>query len=223
MTDKTGALKRWKKRLRLPRPKDISTPVKRAQALAFVRIVDHGILRALWHNMHEIAPGVWRSNYPDPARFGKLKRRGIKTIISLRGDGPTPWYLLEAEAAAAHGMTLEAVSLKSTKAPRREAIARLIALMRGAERPLLIHCKSGADRAGLASALYLLLIENRPLKEARRMLSPWYLHLRWSRAGVISRLLDEFAASGEPDFERWLAQDYDAEALQRRFDARRWG
>jgi hypothetical protein len=33
-------------------------------------------------------------------------------------------------------------------------------------------------------------------------------------------LLDDYAASDAPDFETWLARDYDAAALQARFEAR---
>jgi protein tyrosine/serine phosphatase len=96
----------------------------------------------------------------------------------------------------------------------------MIALFREVERPLLIHCKSGADRAGLASAVYLMVIENAPLHRARRMLSARYIHFRWTRTGVLDMLLDDYAASDAPDFETWLAHDYDAAALQARFDAR---
>ena len=34
-----------------------------------------------------------------------------------------------------------------------------------------MHCKSGADRAGLASALWLLHVERRPVAEAMKQLS----------------------------------------------------
>lgn len=36
--------------------------------------------------------------------------------------------------------------------------AKLIVLMKGAQKPILIHCKAGADRSGLASALYMAAI-----------------------------------------------------------------
>ena len=190
------------------------------RARRYVRWVDHGILRNLWHNQSEFAAGAWRSNYPDEPRIARLAERGIRSIITLRGTAATPFYLLEQEACAHHGITLYGVALRSRAAPDKAALQKMIALFRQAERPLLIHCKSGADRAGLASAIYLMVIEGEPLARARRMLSARYIHFRWTRTGVLDMLLDDFAASDAPDFETWLARDYDAAALQARFEAR---
>lgn len=170
--------------------------------------------------MHAIAPDVWRSNHPTPRRFDRLAAMGIRTIVSLRGSGTAPWALLEQEACARLGISLETVALQSRAAPPKAELQKLIALFRRVEKPLLIHCKSGADRAGLASAIYLLVIEQRPLAQARRMLSWRYIHLRWTKTGVLDLLLDTYQASGEPDFERWLEHDYDAAALQAAFKAR---
>ncbi|MBT8411119.1 MAG: tyrosine-protein phosphatase [Octadecabacter sp.] len=199
---------------------DLSTPDNRRRALAYQRWMDHGFLRVYWTNMHQIAPDVWRSNHPTPDRFARLSDMGIRTIVSLRGSATAPWALLEQEACAAAGITLETVALQSRAAPPKAELQKLIALFRRVEKPLLIHCKSGADRAGLASAIYLLVIEQRPLAQARRMLSLRYIHLKWSKTGVLDLLLDTFEASGEPDFEVWLDRDYDAAALQAAFQAR---
>jgi protein tyrosine/serine phosphatase len=53
----------------------------------------------------------------------------------------------------------------------------LVALLREAPKPMLIHCKDGADRAALASALYHLAIEGKPLAEADDELTVWYGHI----------------------------------------------
>ena len=196
---------------------DLSTPANRRRALAYQRWMDHGFLRLFWTNMHRIAPDVWRSNHPTPRRFARLSAMGIRTIVSLRGSGTAPWALLEQEACAAAGITFETVALKSRAAAPKAELQKLIALFRRVEKPLLIHCKSGADRAGLASAIYLLVIEKRPLAEARRMLSLRYVHLKWTKTGVLDLLLDQFEASAVPDFEVWLADHYDAAALQSAF------
>ena len=193
---------------------DLSTPDKRRRALFYQRWFDHGVLRILWTNMHQIAPKVWRSNHPTPSRFDKLAAQGIRTIVSLRGSTTAPWALLEQEACTRAGITLETVALQSRAAPQKEELQRLILLFRNVEKPMLIHCKSGADRAGLASAIYLIVIKGLPITEARRMLSFRYLHLRWSTAGVLDFLLDEFASSGQNQFETWLSEGYDAAKLQ---------
>lgn len=216
MTSLRTRLRQWRKGLR---PETLDTESDRRAARRFVHWIDHGLLRNLWHNQSQFAPGAWRSNYPDEARIAQLAAKGIRSIITLRGTAPTPWFLLEQAACARHDISLHGVSLRSRAAPRKSALIELIALFRSVERPFLLHCKSGADRAGLASAIYLMVIEGEPLEQARRMLSARYIHFKWTKTGVLDMLLDDFAASGEKDFETWLTNDYDADALQARFES----
>ena len=54
---------------------------------------------------------------------------------------------------------------------------QLIALMAGARKPLLTHCLGGADRTGLAAALYVAAIEGGPEGAAEWQLSPRYGHV----------------------------------------------
>ncbi|HBS32815.1 MAG TPA: protein tyrosine phosphatase, partial [Parvularcula sp.] len=42
------------------------TPQGRRRALRDFAFGDHAVLRALYDNSHEIAPGVWRSYQPSP-------------------------------------------------------------------------------------------------------------------------------------------------------------
>ena len=48
----------------------------------------------------------------------------------------------------------------------------------------MMHCKSGADRAGLMSALYLLIVEKRPAREAAQQLAWKYGHVRQAKTGL---------------------------------------
>ena len=50
---------------------------------------------------------------------------------------------------------------------------KLINIVKNAKKPILIHCKAGADRTGLVSALYLYSIGD---KNALKMLSLKYGH-----------------------------------------------
>lgn len=225
VTGLAGIFKGWERRLQQAYTADLSTPDNRRRALIWNRWLDHGILRVLWTNQFEIAPGVWRSNHPPQSRFAAIKARGISTVLTLRGAGGNPSDLLEREACAAHGITLHTIALQARAAPTPAQIAQLIAQFRSLPRPFLMHCKSGADRAGFASAVYLLVISGEPIAVARRMLSPRYLHFRWSKTGVLDRVLDRYAArirsdSARPDsarapisFEDWAATEYDSTAI----------
>ena len=212
----TGILKGWERRLQRAYAADLSTPDNRRQALIWTRWLDHGILRVLWTNQFEIAPGVWRSNHPPGSRFAAIKTAGINTVLTLRGASGNPSDLLEREACAAHGITLHFIALQARAAPTRAQIAELIALFRRLPRPFLMHCKSGADRAGFASAVYLMVIIGEPVERARRMLSWHYLHFRWSKTGVLDRVLDLYAARSAQSpisFETWAATEYQPAAV----------
>jgi protein tyrosine phosphatase (PTP) superfamily phosphohydrolase (DUF442 family) len=205
--------KGWERRLQQAYTADLSTPANRRRALIWNRWLDHGILRVLWTNQFQIAPGVWRSNHPPQSRFARIKAMGINTVLTLRGVSGNPSDLLEREACAANGIALHSIAMQARAAPTPAQIADLIALFRTLPRPFLMHCKSGADRAGFASAVYLMVIMGEPVETARRMLSPRYLHFSWSKTGVLDRVLDLYAARNAKtpiSFEAWAATEYDS-------------
>jgi protein tyrosine/serine phosphatase len=64
----------------------------------------------------------------------------------------------------------------------------LIELMRHAPKPLLVHCNAGADRSGLASALYVAAIAKGEEAAAERQLSLRYGHVPlWFRESAAMR------------------------------------
>lgn len=202
---------------------DLTSDDNRRRARNYMLWFDHEVFRLLWSNMEQITPGVWRSNQPTAARFDRIRAAGIRTILNLRGPSQNPYYLFEQESCAAAGITLLAMPFKASRAPSTAAILDLIAHFRAMPQPFLIHCKSGADRAGLASAIYLLAIENRPLRDARAMLSTRFIHFRWFKTGVLDLILDIYAArlaKGAIGFEDWVRTEYDADAIQAEFESR---
>ena len=91
---------------------------------------------------------------------------------------------------------------------------------------MLIHCKSGADRTGLAAGLWLLL-QGRPPEEAVAQLSLRWGHISASRTGILDAFFRLYAmacrsgASPKP-FLDWLREDYDEAALRQSFTSRPW-
>lgn len=204
---------------------NISTPAKRRWSLVHFHLFDHAFFRVFWTNMAEIAPGVWRSNQPSPGRIARYAQQGIRTIISLRGTSRLSYHLLEAEACRKHGIAFRTVTLFSRGPAPRDQILELLDLFDTLERPFLFHCKSGADRAGLAAALYLMHVENKPVSEARKQLSLRYLHVRASLTGVLDYMLDVYEADmarlGPVPLRTWIAEHYDPAALEASFRAGR--
>lgn len=190
---------------------DITDPRQRRRSRWHYNWLDHAALRVVWHNFREIAPGVYRSNQPTHARLDRYARMGVRTVLNLRGEDRFAHFLFLQESCAALGLALVSVKMSATKAPRRAALLDLIEAFRTADKPVLIHCKSGADRTGLAAALYLMLHEGVPVAAAKRQLHWRHVHFRHSRAGVMDYLLDLYEAHWQQTgigFEDWVRTEY---------------
>ena len=131
-------------------------------------------------NFHVVSPGVvYRSSQMSGAALTRtIKEHGIKSVLNLRGPGPTQdWYIAEIEAARASGVEHFDIPLSATRELTDEQLEALMDILHRAPKPLLIHCKSGSDRTGLAGALYLYGIEGQPARLANRQLTALYGHL----------------------------------------------
>ncbi|MEL7013438.1 MAG: tyrosine-protein phosphatase [Pseudomonadota bacterium] len=222
-----GLIKRigdWERNLRAYYNTDLSTPEHRRRAHIYNLWFDHAILRKYWTNFFPVTEGVYRSNQPTHERFVKLKAMGIKSVLNLRGAGGAAHYLVEEESCRELGLTLVSVTFHARSAAPSEDIQKVIEAFRTIERPFVMHCKSGADRAGFAAAIYLMVIEGRPVSEARKMLSTKYIHFKWTKTGVLDHILDLYearAAQSPMSFEEWVATEYDYLAVQKDFQEKK--
>ncbi len=200
------------------------TPALRRRAEFYTSYFDHGILRKLWSNFHKVAPGVYRSNHPDRRHLEKMKALGIRTVINLRGTNGGAPYLIEQQDCAALGLRMIDVNMVARMAPPRDFFLQLFDAFRAAEKPFVMHCKSGADRSGLAAALWLITYEGETVAQARRMLSPRYIHFKWTKTGVLDHILDCYEARlarGQISFEDWIRSEYDHQDMQRSYLTRK--
>lgn len=188
-------------------------------------LIDHGIFRLLYTNRHRIDAHAWRSAQPAPHDIGALARLGVRTVVNLRGERLCGSYILEKAACERHGVKLIDFPIRSRAAPTRQELLSARALFESVEYPILLHCKSGADRAGLMSVLYRHLKEGVPLTEAKEQLSIRYGHIRQADTGVLDAFFERYLADTAkhpmPLFE-WVETVYDAEELKRTFHASGW-
>lgn len=143
-------------------------------------------------NFHVVEPGMaYRSNTLSHTQLvDVLRQNGIRTILNLRGTATgQSWYDGEAAAARQQGITLIDIPMRDDQHPDPELLGALVDALRNAKRPLLIHCKAGADRTGLASALFELLVMEKPAREAASQLSFAYGHFPW--LGSRTRAMDD--------------------------------
>ena len=201
---------------------DVNTAQGRALAWIDSLFIDHAIFRLAIGNFDTVIEGkVYRGNHPTPMRLRWLNRRhGVTTVVNLRGATGTGSYHLSRDAAKALGIVHHDLSLESRGAPHRDRIHRLNDIYRASPGPIFLHCKSGADRSGLAAGL-CLLFEGRSANEALRQLSFRYGHIKRARTGILDAFFLRFQREGEgrKSFFDWLDQDYDEAALRQDFRA----
>ncbi len=203
---------------------DISTPEARKKAVWHTHVVDHAFLRRVWRNSRQLSPDAWRGNQPDPKRIAQLKQMGIRTLLNLRGPSAFAVYLFEKEACDAQGLTLVDHQLEAYSLCSRETYLRLFELFDTVEKPFFMHCKSGADRSGLAAAFYLMDQQNASVEQALGELSLKYAHRRKSRAGILDHLLESYrqdTSDAPMPIRRWIASRYDRAAITTAFEAKR--
>lgn len=205
----------------MSQPIDLSTDAGRRRARHEMTWGDHGFLRARFRNLHQISPEMYRANQPSPEHIARYARElGLKTILNLRGESPKGYYMLEREACAANGVKLIDFQVFSRDAPSRESVLGARDLFEDITYPALMHCKSGADRAGLMAVLYMHFREGQPIEQAKEQLSFKYLHIRAGKTGMLDFFFDAYLKDGAPKgktFAEWVATDYDQAAVKAAF------
>jgi protein tyrosine/serine phosphatase len=155
---------------------------------------------AYLHNFHAVIPNqVYRSEQLSQTALEKvIKRYHIKTVINLRGAHPTlPWYQQEMTAANDEQVKHYDFALQSKTLPKPQTLQLLVNTIATAPRPLLIHCLSGVDRSGMASAIVLILNNDQSLSDIKRQVSYRYFVL--SNKSVGKQLMAQY--------ETWLQQN----------------
>ncbi|MFV0299221.1 MAG: fused DSP-PTPase phosphatase/NAD kinase-like protein [Hyphomicrobiaceae bacterium] len=199
----------------------MAKPVNYADML----LVDHGIFRLAYLNLHKLGHNTWRSAQPAPHQIDNIARLGVRTIINLRGPRLCGSYWLEQQACRRNGITLIDYQVRSRAAPSKQEVLGARDLLRSIKEPLLLHCKSGADRAGLMSTLYLIAVENLPVEQAMRELSLKFGHIRQSDTGMLDHFFDVYLEESKRrpiEFFDWVETVYDPDAVKNSFHAKRW-
>lgn len=142
--------------------------------------IEHANLRTL------VPAQAYRSAQMSPVTLARtIEHYGIKSILNLRGENPAAgWYQAEIEVAAKLKVVHFDRSLSSGNELTLDQMNDLVAVLRQTPKPVLIHCQGGADRSGLASALYLFALEGRSSENADKELSIWNGHVTFIRPKV---------------------------------------
>ena len=188
---------------------------------------DHAFLRVGFSNAHWIGPDMVRAAQPWPFQLRWWKRDGIKTILNLRGAADTGFHVLERDACERLGLTLIDFKVTSRDVPRREVVLAARDLFETLEYPVLMHCKSGADRAGIMSVFYRHFHLGEPIRDAMTELGLRTLHVKQGPTGVLDYVFERYLAEAEPQgvsFIDWVQSDaYNRVQIKADFKADWWG
>jgi protein tyrosine/serine phosphatase len=206
---------------------DLSSPWGRLHAYLSFLWKDHAYLRLGFQNAHWVSPELVRTNQPWPFQLKWWRDRGVRTVLNLRGEPEAAHHVLEAETCERLGLKLVDLRLYSRTAPSLEQVLAARHLLETIEYPCLMHCKSGADRAGVMGVLYAHFRLGQPIRQALSQLSGRYGHIRHGSTGVIDYAFERYLSEGEPvglSYLDWVSRpEYDHEALTRQFHAQWWG
>jgi protein tyrosine phosphatase (PTP) superfamily phosphohydrolase (DUF442 family) len=188
-------------------------------------LFDHLFVRLIFPNRHRVSAEVWRAAQPLPHHIARAQRLGVRTIVNLRGKTYPATYAFEQAACKRAGLTLVDFRVKSRSAPTREELRGARELFKSVQYPILMHCKSGADRVGLMSVLCRHWRDGVPIESAIDQLSLRYGHIAQANTGIIdyffARYIEDNARHPIP-FSDWVETVYDPEELRSSFRSSGW-
>lgn len=215
---------------------DLSRGVKRSRALMETPgqrllghleavFIDHACFRLIYANLYRLSPRMYRSSQPSPVHVRRASASGIRTIVNLRGRRDCASYILEEEACRSAGVTLVDFPISSRDMPKKEMLHAARALFQRIEYPALMHCKSGADRAGFMATFYLFAHEGVPLETAVKQLHWKYGHFKQAKTGILDYFFELYAAYNArhpTDFWDWVDHVYDPVEAKASFRSNEW-
>lgn len=148
---------------------------------------------------------MYRSAQPTARGLRTLVQEyGIRSIINLRGEQHgQDWY--EGELAVSQELGLERVDIKmsANRLPHRQDLILLLDAFNRLPRPILIHCKAGADRTGEAVAIFALDHLKWPKRKAAAQLHPYFGHFPDLKPAKTYFIREVYQG------EEWVRQVYD--------------
>ena len=163
-------------------------------------------------NFHMVAPDrMYRSRQLNKAELlHYIKTYQIKSIVNLRGvNAGSEWYQDERRVEQELGVTHYDYGISANRDVSNEDLSAIMGILRDAPKPILIHCKSGADRTGLIAALYQYAQEGRSAEEATGQLSILYGHLPffWNSTAAMDRTFQRYVSMHASTGDRTPAHD----------------
>ena len=201
----------------------LETPWGRAIAWLYAMLVEHNFTNLIRFNFHRISEEAFRSSQPTMWQLRRMvKKYGIRTIINLKGaNAKSAYWAFEREQCEKLGIRMVDVQIYSRSIPDAARIRRAKEVFESVEYPIWIHCKAGADRAGIYSTLYQYFHKHIPIEQTDQLRLWPFGHIRHSSAGKIDYYLELFAAyhreHPEVDLLEWAETIADRDKINQDF------
>jgi len=196
---------------------------------------------------------LYRRSQPSEATLDEIiVEKNIQTVLRLRGGEPgTDSYDDSYNPTQKHGIRFVQIPMSSSRFPKEWELIQLVEVIEQGPYPMLVHCRAGADRTGLASSIYLLHT-GADMETARAELTLWYGHMAmfgtekldetldmyepwqpymsvgdWAREiyqrPINDELPDDFEKQNQLALERWLIANPERALIYNRWHAKRTG
>ncbi len=138
----------------------------------------------VYGNFHKVDNDIYRSaqlfSFNMPYYVQKYK---IKSMLNLRGVD-NRFYEDEIKISKENNITHYDFGIGDREVQSLETMKKIVKIIKNAPKPILIHCKAGADRTSLATALYLYTTGRKDM--AKSSFSPIYLHFPYLGSKTIA-------------------------------------
>jgi protein tyrosine/serine phosphatase len=167
-------------------------------ALPLLLVLSYILYLTATGNFHTITPGeAYRS-----AQLGSVsleyyvKKYGIRSVVNLRGrNADEAWYVNEIKTCSELGIKHYDVALSALHEPAPSLVRQLLEIFKSAPRPLLVHCQSGADRSGLAAAMWKVIVDHETKTTAEKQLTIWDGHIPVGGTIAMDRFYEKWYSS----------------------------
>lgn len=115
-------------------------------------------------NLIELSDNTFAGGQPDKTDLKLLSKKGVKTVVNVRGDGEFEEFD-EAKVVAANGMNYVHIPIDSKDALNKNNVKKFRQALDASQGNALLHCGSG-NRVGALFALDAYWNQNKSAEEA---------------------------------------------------------